>query len=143
MWVPGFWHCFRLQCLYRATLLVNIHIAIVKDTEIQPGDNSQSISAISLGLHLKALSQIAEMIHCTWLYIIMAVVIVYYLFFFLSSVGMPVEVMQIFALCFPCICQASVQQSHCSSAAFWVFLCPHRGFHSTFPTQRHKAEQNC
>lgn len=82
MWVPGFWHCFSLQCLYRATLLVNIHIAIVKDTEIQPGDNSQSISAISLGLHLKALSQIAEMIHCTWLYIIMAVVIVYYLFFF-------------------------------------------------------------
>lgn len=70
------------ECLYRSILLVNIHIAIVKDTDIQPGDNSQSISAISLGLQLKALSQIAEMIHCTWLYIIMAVVIMYYLFFF-------------------------------------------------------------
>lgn len=68
MWVPGSWHSFSLQCLYRATLLVNIHIVIVKEAEIQPGENSQSISAISLGLHLKALSQIAEMIHCTWLY---------------------------------------------------------------------------
>lgn len=143
--MPGSWHCFSLQCLYRATVLVNIHIAIVKETEIQPGDNSQSISAISLGLHLKALSQIAEMIHCTWLCIIIAVVILYYpfLIFFLSSAGMPMEVMQIFTLCFPYICQASVQQNHCSSAAFWVCICPHPGFHSTFPTHRHKAEQSC
>lgn len=65
------------ECLYRATLLVNIHIVIVKEAEFQPGENSQSISAISLGLHLKALSQIAEMIHYTWLYIIMAAVIAY------------------------------------------------------------------
>lgn len=53
------------ECLCRATLPVNIHVVIVKEVEIQPGDNSQSISAIFLGLHLKALSQIAEMIHCT------------------------------------------------------------------------------
>lgn len=76
-WVPGSWHSFSLQSVSTEPLLVNIHIVILKEAEIQPGENSQSISAISLGLHLKALSQIAEMIHCTWLYIIMAAVIMH------------------------------------------------------------------
>lgn len=75
------------ECSCRATLLVNIHIPMVKEAGIQPlpGDNSQNISAISSGLQLKTLSQTSEMIHCTWLYIIMALVIIYYPFsFFLS-----------------------------------------------------------
>lgn len=105
------------ECLYRATLLVNIHIAIVKDTEIQPGDNSQSISAISLGLHLKALSQIAEMIHCTWLYIIMAVVIVYYLFFFFifcwHACGGDADFCSMLSLHLPSLCAAEPLQLCC------------------------------
>ena len=119
-------------CFCRATLIVNIHIAIAKETEIQssPGDNSRSISAISSGLQLKILSWSSKVIHCTRLSVIMALVITYYPFFFSSScfvffpppsAGMPMEVMHsmvwIFALCLPCSCQGSVQQNHCSSAA--------------------------
>lgn len=68
-------------------LLVDIRIA--KETEIRPspGDNSQSTSAISSGPQLKALSRSSEMIYCTWLYIIMALVIIYdsFLLLFFSS----------------------------------------------------------
>lgn len=39
VWVPGSWHSFSLQSLHRVTVLVNIHIVIVKEAEIQPGDN--------------------------------------------------------------------------------------------------------
>lgn len=106
-----------VECFERATLL-NIHVAIDKKPEIQPslGDYSQSVSAVSSGLQLKTLSWSSEMIHCTWFYIIMALVIIYYpLFPPLSSAGMPMEMMhsmvQIFALCLPCSCQASVQQT--------------------------------
>lgn len=91
MWMPGSQRCFSLQSVPAEppSFLVNIHIAMVKETEIQPlpGDNSQNISAISSGLQLKTLSQTSEMIHCTWLYIIMALVIIYYpfsFFFFFS-----------------------------------------------------------
>lgn len=154
--MSGSQHCSsQKQCFYRATLLVDIRIA--KETEIQPspGDNSQSISAISSGPQLKALSRSSEMIYCTWLYIIMALVIIYdsFLLFFFPffspafSAGTPMEAMhctvQIFSLCFPCSCQGSVQQNHCSSAAFWALgcQCPRRGICSTFPVHGHKAEQ--
>lgn len=122
---------------YRTTLFVSSHTAKAEVNEIclSTGDNSQSISVISAGLHLKTLGGSSRMIDWTWLYIIMSLAIIYYFLFYLFNILVLFfllilccyaygddahSMVQAIGLCLPSSCQASVQQNHFSSAVFWA-----------------------
>lgn len=152
MWMPGSQHCVGLQsaCFYRAPLLVNIHIATETEIQPSPGENSQSISAISRGLQLKALNW--ELIHCTWLYIIIVLLIINYSIFFkgfFPSFCWPAcggdaqhgaELCSVPSLQLPKPCAAEPLQLCCILGSLGWF-CPCCGIHSTFPAHRCKTEE--
>lgn len=154
--MDGSQHRVSLQtaCFYGAPLLVHIHIATETEIQPSPGDNSQSISAISWGLQLKALSRSWEVIHCTWLYIIMVLLITDYsvgFFFkrFFPSFCWPAyggdaqhgaELCSVPSLQLPMLCAAEPLQLCCILGSLG-WLCPCCGIRSTFPARRRKAKQ--